>query len=589
MTETVTKIRLFVASPGDVHRERDSIAGVVEELNNTIGRNLGFVIDLVKWETHCHPAMGRPQEVINVQIGAYDIFLGMMWRRFGTPTGKAESGTQEEFNLAYEEWQRDNKLNICFYFSEAKYRLNSVIETDQAAKVLAFKEDLQTKGLVWLYPNAASFPDVLRPHLTTILFEMFQGKTATSPAKPGVIEKLKEIQKELDQASPHHRLVVNSAGEFTVQPKHAEANNEQPLKISSRFEFPDTPEGREMRDKLERAMTTGEPITIPKEYIGYLKLPEVFSPLLNTSGEGIETVTIGGFAPPRFIPVKLLLTADDGEEFELDYIQLETVHGDVEKIILTNNSQPVPWKFTLTLNLQEGTLNFNYAVNYTGLTAKRELEAMRFTDALAKGGALEVIHLDTGFIFQTVKVAPGVIAPTDRKLLKLVEKVAFIQAKAHVPIILPLATPDEPIRGEEIATVYQTAQKLETGRAVLNVQSWQTEVDSTLARKLLELFESGSAISLSSSFEDETIIIFGKEVHLGLVVFTCERTIMSEEDLKILRDALAADQHHNIPARFTPFEDSPMLAHYPKWLPADEGNFLLRQMQKAERKAKGQS
>jgi hypothetical protein len=586
MTQTITKVRLFLASPSDVQRERDSISGVLDELNNTIGNNLAFVIELVKWETHCHPAMGRPQGIINAQIGAYGIFVGVMWKRFGTPTGKAESGTQEEFNLAYEEWKRDKNLHVCFYFSQAKYKLNSVGETEQAGKVLGFKADLASKGLAWDYPNAASFPHVLRRHLAMILFEMFHGKIATPrEASPGVVEKLEEIQKELDKASPHYRLVVNSSGEFTVQPKHPKAIKEEPLKISSRFEFPDTPEGREMRDKLERTMATGEPITIPKEYIKYLKLPEVFSPLINTAGEGIETVTIGGFVPPRFIPVKLLLKADDGEEFELDYIQLETAHGDVEKIILTNNNQPVPWKITLILNLQEGTLNFNYAVNYTGLTAKRELDAMRFTDALAKGGTLDIIHLDTGFTFQTLKVAPGVIAPTERNLLKLVEKVAFIQGKARVPIVIRGGTEQEPIGREEIGVVYETAQKLETGRAILSVRSWQTYVDIDLARKLIELFDQRRPIALSSSFEDETVSIFGKEVHLGLVVFTCERTIMTEEDLSILEAAVSANQTNSILARFTPFEESPMLAHYPKWLPPDEREFLLGQMQRAERDA----
>lgn len=583
MTQTITKVRLFVASPSDVQKERDSIAGVLNELNNTIGNNLGFAVELVRWETHSHPSMGRPQGVINAQIGPYDIFLGIMWKRFGTPTGVAESGTQEEFNLAYEEWKRDNDLQICFYFSQAKYKLNSVSETEQNAKVLAFKEDLSRKGLVWEYANATAFPHVLRRHLTTMLFEMFKKKTATPNATAGVFDKLQEIQDELNKANPHHRLVVTSAG-FIVQPKHPEANNEEPLRISSHFEVPDTPEGREIRKKLERNMATGEPVTVPKEYIQYLKLPEVFSPLIDTSGEGIEAVTIGSFVPPPLIPVRLLLTTEDGEEVALEYIEFETLHADVEKIVLANNRQPVPWKFTLTLNLQDGTFTLNYAVNYAGLTAKRELDAMRITDAFAKGGTLQVIHLDTGFTFQTIKVVPGVIASTDQRFLKLVEKVAFIQSKTGVPILIPGGSEKASISAKEIAFVYETAQKLETGRAVLKVQSWQTHVGLELAKNLVALFDERQPISLSSSFEDETILIFGKEIHLGQVVYTCERTIMTQQDLDSLKVAIGENQAHGILARFTPFEEAPMLAHYIMWLPADERDFLLNQMQKAEGK-----
>jgi hypothetical protein len=156
----------------------------VTELNNTIGYNLELVIELLRWETHAHPGLGRPQGLINSQIGDYDIFVGIMWKRFGTPTGQADSGTEEEFNLAYEEWKRDNRLRVLFYFSQAKYTLNSVSETEQAAKVLAFKEELKTMGLIWEYPNAGEFPNKLRQHLTTILFEKFKERYRMMPNLP---------------------------------------------------------------------------------------------------------------------------------------------------------------------------------------------------------------------------------------------------------------------------------------------------------------------------------------------------------------------------------------------------------------------
>ena len=175
-TQTVRKVRLFVASPGDVQRERDSIVRVVTELE--------LVIELIRWETHAHPALGRPQGVINAQIGDYDIFVGIMWKRFGTPTGQADSGTEEEFNLAYEEWKRNNRLQVLFYFSQAKYALNSISETEQAAKVLAFKEELKTKGLIWEYPSPNEFPNKLRQHLTTILFEKYKERYRMMPNLP---------------------------------------------------------------------------------------------------------------------------------------------------------------------------------------------------------------------------------------------------------------------------------------------------------------------------------------------------------------------------------------------------------------------
>ena len=69
MTEQTQKIRIFVASPGDVQKEREHLKAVVDELNTTIAPFKKLSIELVKWESHATPSMGRPQGVINSQLG----------------------------------------------------------------------------------------------------------------------------------------------------------------------------------------------------------------------------------------------------------------------------------------------------------------------------------------------------------------------------------------------------------------------------------------------------------------------------------------------------------------------------------------
>ncbi|CAK8716487.1 hypothetical protein KKHLCK_05615 [Candidatus Electrothrix laxa] len=103
MAKKLTLLQVFVASPGDVKDERTLLDDVISEFNKTWGNRNGVTLDLLKWETDSHPSFGvDPQEVINNQIGDnYDVFIGIMWGRFGSPTKRAESGTEEEFNRAY--------------------------------------------------------------------------------------------------------------------------------------------------------------------------------------------------------------------------------------------------------------------------------------------------------------------------------------------------------------------------------------------------------------------------------------------------------------------------------------------------------
>jgi len=164
---------VFVASPGDVSEERDALAKLVRDLNLTIhavAPEKGIALELVRWETHAFPAPGRPQSVINEEIGKYDIFVGIMWTRFGTPSGVAESGTEEEYNLAYESWRRHGKPHIMFYFCQAP---SPPPASDAAARqllrVVRFRERLSEKALVWVYQNHSDFVDTVLPHLLRVL------------------------------------------------------------------------------------------------------------------------------------------------------------------------------------------------------------------------------------------------------------------------------------------------------------------------------------------------------------------------------------------------------------------------------------
>lgn len=164
------KIRIFVASPGEVQSERDQLAKVVEELNLTISAiapEKHIVLELVRWETHVHPGLGRDaQAVVNQQIGDYDIFVGILWKRMGTPTSIARSGTEEEFRRAYETWQKNKTLPVLFYFCQQLFPPpRTKEEIEQLGKVVDFRAELSNKGLVADYANHDEFADVIRPHL----------------------------------------------------------------------------------------------------------------------------------------------------------------------------------------------------------------------------------------------------------------------------------------------------------------------------------------------------------------------------------------------------------------------------------------
>jgi len=197
MPEQVTKLRVFVASPGDVREERERLDDVIDELNRGIAAEKGLVLELVRWETHAWPDIGEDaQDVINRQIAPGDVFVGIMWNRFGTPTKRAESGTKEEFDRAYAYWKQYGRPKIMFYFNRAPFSPSSVDELEQKRRVLNFKEELGDKGaLYWEYDGTDEFERVVRGHLTQAIRQWEPEKVSSHPESGDLI-----IQKAGDNA-----------------------------------------------------------------------------------------------------------------------------------------------------------------------------------------------------------------------------------------------------------------------------------------------------------------------------------------------------------------------------------------------------
>lgn len=169
MVSRIYNLKVFVASPSDVNEERVLLEQVVNELNKLPGEKLGVRLDLVKWETDTYPGFGiDAQSVINEQIGSdYDIFIGVLWKRFGTPTNRAESGTVEEFNNAYQKALKDpDKIRIMFYFNETPSTFTDIDDVEQLKKVLTFRKSLGEKGVYyWSYKKTEDFQTFARLHL----------------------------------------------------------------------------------------------------------------------------------------------------------------------------------------------------------------------------------------------------------------------------------------------------------------------------------------------------------------------------------------------------------------------------------------
>lgn len=237
------KLRLFVAAPSDMSAERARLSLVVEDLK-ALANHVGVVLDLVDWG-QVVPDLGRPEQIIldQLQPDSWDIFIGILWHRFGTPpkqrdpqTGKEYlSGTEEEFQVAYRLWQRHHRPRIMFYWCKRSPAYDDVdpVQLQRVKQFFAgFAPAADHPGLYQIFDTVESFERLVRKHLTDFLLEYAEQVNQqmvtpqelstftalmpnTLPRRDAFFGREKEMEKVLQALSPEERgwgVVIDGIG-----------------------------------------------------------------------------------------------------------------------------------------------------------------------------------------------------------------------------------------------------------------------------------------------------------------------------------------------------------------------------------------
>jgi hypothetical protein len=179
----IRQIKVFLASPSDVSEEGYIVRETLESVSRTLGEDKGFKFVVINWKTDGFPEYGSDaQSILNEQIAdmtQYDLFIGIMWNRFGTPTPRAGSGTEEEFLRAADSYKNNGSPHIMFYFNQAPYSFDSPEDAEQKKKVLELKKQIEKEGLPFTYNGKDDFQSFFRNHIESWLIKQSPQKLET--------------------------------------------------------------------------------------------------------------------------------------------------------------------------------------------------------------------------------------------------------------------------------------------------------------------------------------------------------------------------------------------------------------------------
>lgn len=184
----ITAYDLLISCPGDVLRYAEVVKECVDIFNHTLGKNNNVQIMPKHWSIDSFPQSGdKPQELLNKQfVRDCDAAVAIFWTKFGTPTDKYQSGTEEEI----EEILSSGK-QVFLYFVDAQIN-PSEMDLEQFKKVKEFKERYKDRGIYCIVKNEEDFRRQFYNHLTMYFLSIIMGELNKNTELPSPLLQIQD-------------------------------------------------------------------------------------------------------------------------------------------------------------------------------------------------------------------------------------------------------------------------------------------------------------------------------------------------------------------------------------------------------------
>lgn len=151
MSQIVKQIKVVISYPSDVDKEKEIIVRLCDTLSNRIFSKKNIHIKPIEWAKDVPRIITGegPQAIIDKDFEKqdYDIYIGILWKRFGEPQANGLTPTEGEFEDAIKRYKKTGRPLITFFFKKEKFYPDNEYETSQFLELQKFKERVGSLGL----------------------------------------------------------------------------------------------------------------------------------------------------------------------------------------------------------------------------------------------------------------------------------------------------------------------------------------------------------------------------------------------------------------------------------------------------------
>ena len=151
MPQTIKQIKVFISCPSDVENEKSIVESACETLSSHIFARKNIQIRTIHWakDTPRIITGEGPQKIIDRYVDQedYDIYIGILWGRFGEPQEGGLTPTESEFENALKRYKEMGRPVIKFFFKKEKLSFDNGYDVSQLLAIQRFKKRIESPGL----------------------------------------------------------------------------------------------------------------------------------------------------------------------------------------------------------------------------------------------------------------------------------------------------------------------------------------------------------------------------------------------------------------------------------------------------------
>jgi len=127
MSQIVKQIKVVISYPSDVDKEKEIIVRLCDTLSNRIFSKKNIHIKPIDWAENVPRIITGegPQAIIDKDFEKqdYDIYIGILWKRFGKPQANGLTPTEGEFEDALKRYKKTGRPLITFFSKKKNFIL----------------------------------------------------------------------------------------------------------------------------------------------------------------------------------------------------------------------------------------------------------------------------------------------------------------------------------------------------------------------------------------------------------------------------------------------------------------------------------